>query len=146
MPVIHWISEKMKRVASEHDAANKIWFLCTFRNEPRWSYHTQPLMVGGLKFQFTCKKDWVAQTVKTDLSLGYYDLKKKVVIPDKERYALGPIDRYAWAETDWQWEDAEMEPNSFRVNITITQSKLPHAAGVFPMIDELISEHRVDTD
>jgi hypothetical protein len=130
MPVILWVSEKMKRVASEHDAASKIWFLCTFRNEPRWSYNGQPLMVGGLKFGFTCKKDWVTQTVKTGLSLGYYDhLTNKVVVPDKERYALGPIDMDAWEETDQQWEDGKMEPNSFRLNMTITRPTCPTRQG-----------------
>jgi hypothetical protein len=147
IPVILWVSETMKRVAWEHDAASKIWFFCTFRNEPRWSYHGQPLMVGGLRFDFTCKKDWVSQTVKTDLSLGYYDhLKKKVILLDKQRYALGPFDRDAWEETDRQWEDGKIEPNSFRLDMTITQSNLPNAAGMLPKIDELISEQRVDTE
>ncbi len=56
LPVIHWINEKMKLVASEHDMANRIWFLCMFRHEPRWSYHGQSLMVGGLKFHFTVER------------------------------------------------------------------------------------------
>src|SRR5213594_1353838 len=108
----------MKLVAAEHDAANKIWFLCTFRHEPRWSYHGQPLKVGGLKFHFTVQKDWVAQTVKTDVSLGYYDhLKKRVVVPDKQWYALGLVDNEAWEKTDQEWEQGELEPNSFRLDI-----------------------------
>ena len=131
-----------KFVASEHDAANKIWFFCTFRHEPRWSYHGQPLMVGGLKFYFTVKKDWVAQTVKTDVSLGYYDhLNKRVVVPDKQWYALGLIDRDAWEETDQRWEDGEMGPNTFRLSITATRSNLPNAPGVVPKMDDLIAEH-----
>lgn len=147
LPVIHWVSEKMKLIASEHDAAKELCFLCTFRNEPRWSYHEQPLLVGGLKFHFTCKKDWMIQTVKTDVSLGYYDhLKKRVVVPDKERYALGLFDRDAWEETDQQWEDMEIEPNTFGLNITITRSNLPNASGVFPKVDDLITEHRVDVE
>jgi hypothetical protein len=147
LPVIHWVSEKMKLVASEHDAANRIWFLCTFRHEPRWSYHGQSLRVGGLKFSFTFKKDWVAQTVKTNVSLGHYDhLKKSVVIPDKQWYTSGVIDREAWEETDRQWEDGEMEPNTFRLNITITRSNLPNAPGTFPNVDDLIVEHRLDVE
>jgi hypothetical protein len=147
LPVIHWISEKMKLVALEHDTANRIWFLCTFRHEPRWSYHGQSLNVGGLKFSFTCKKDWVAKTVKTDVSLGYYDhLKKSVVVPDKQWYTPGVIDREAWEETDRQWEDGEMEPNTFRLNITITRSNLPNALGASLKVDDLIAEHRVDVE
>ena len=147
LPVIHWISEKMKLVASEHDAADKIWFLCTFQNEPRWSYHGQPLKVGGLKFDFTVQKDWVVQTVKTDVSLGYYDhLKKRVVVPNKQWYALGLIDNEAWEETDKEWEHGEMEPNCFRLDITITRSNLPNSPGPPPKVDELIAESRVDVE
>ena len=39
LPVIHWIAEKTKVLATEHDMATKICFRCTFRPEPRWSYH-----------------------------------------------------------------------------------------------------------
>lgn len=147
MPMIHWVSEKMKLVASQHDAANEVWFLCTFRNEPRWTYHGRPLVLGGLKFHFTCKKVRVAQTVRTDVSLGYYDhLKKRVVIPHSQWYALGLIDRDAWEETDQSWEDGEMEPNTFRLNITMTQSNLLNAPGAFPKVDDLIAEHQVDVE
>ncbi|NTU90060.1 MAG: restriction endonuclease [Actinobacteria bacterium] len=147
LPAVHWISEKMKLVAAEHDAADKIWYLCTFRNEPRWSYRGQPLKVGGLKFHFTVQKVWVAQTVKTDVSLGYYDhLKKRVVVPDKHWYALGLIDNEAWEETDKEWERNEIEPNSFRLDLTMTQSNLPNTPGPRPKVDELIAESRVDVD
>lgn len=147
LPVVHWISQKMKFVASEHDAANKICFLCTFRHEPRWSYHGQPLKVGGLKFHFTVQKDWVTQTVKTDVSLGYYDhLKKRVVVPSLQWYALGLINNEAWEETDNEWEHGEMEPNSFRLDFTIAQSNLPNSPGRPADVDALIADSRVDVE
>jgi hypothetical protein len=147
LPVLHWISDKMKGVASEHDTADKISFLCTFRHEPRWSYRGQPVKVGGLRFNFSLKKGWVAQTVKTEVSLGYYDhLKKRVVIPDKQWYTPGMIDRDAWEETDREWEDGEMEQNTFRLNITLTRSNLPNAPGVIPRVDDVIAEHQVDLE
>jgi Restriction endonuclease len=147
LPVVHWISEKMKLIASEHDAANRIWYLCTFRHEPRWSYHGESLKVGGLKFSFTRKKDWVAQTVKTDVSLGYYDqLKKSVVVPDQQWYTPGVIDREAWEEADQQWQEGGMEPNTFRLNITIMQSNLPSPVDAIPKVDDLIAEHRVGVE
>ena len=147
LPVIHWISEKMKFVASEHDAPEKICFLCTFRPKACWSYHGQLLKVGGLKFNFTVKNDWVAQTVKTDVSLGYYDhLKKSVIIPSQQWYVLGLIDNEAWEETNKEWEQDEMKPNTFRLDITITQSNLPNSPGSPPKVDELIAESRVDVE
>jgi len=145
IPVIYWVSEKMKFVASEHGADNKIWFLCTFRPEPRWSYRGQSLMIEGLKFDFTVEKDWVAQTVMTEVSLGYYDhLKKRVVIPSSQWYTPGIIDNEAWKETDRVWEHDEMFPNTFRLNITLTRSNLPNSPGPLPKVDELIVESRVD--
>lgn len=147
LPVIHWISEKMKLLASEHDAAEKIWFTCTFRREPRWFYQGRPLEVGALKFQFTVQKDWVAQTVKKDVSLGYYDhLKKRVVVPSNQWYALGLIDNEAWEATKNQGEHPEMEPGSFRLDITMTRSNLPNSPGPPPKLDELIAESRIDVE
>jgi Restriction endonuclease len=147
LPVIYWISEKMTLVASEHDTANKIWFLCTFRHEPRWSYHGQSLMVGGLKFYFTVERDWVVQTVKTDVSLGYYDhLKKSVVIPNRQLYTLEMIDNEAWDETDKEWEHGEMEPNTVRLDLTMIRSNLLNSPEQIPKVDELIAESRVDVE
>jgi hypothetical protein len=145
--IIHWFSERMEQIALEYDSATKIWFLCTFKHEPRWSYRGQSLMVGGLKFHFTVEKDWVAQTVKTNVSLGYYDhLKKSVVVPDKQRYALGWIDNEAWDTTDQMWAHGKLEPNTFRWNFTVIRSQLPKPPGQIPKVDELIVESRVDVE
>lgn len=147
IPVIHWFNEKMKLIASQNDLAKKILFLCTFKHQPRWSHRGKLLMVGGLKFHFTVEKDWVAQTVKTDVSLGYYDhLKKSVVVPDKQRYALGWIDNEAWEETDEMWEHGEMEPNTFRLNITLIRSNLSSSPCPSPNVDELIAESCVNIE
>jgi Restriction endonuclease len=147
LPLIQWVGEKMKAVVLDHHAASKISFLCTFRHEAHWSYHGQSLAVGGLKFQFSVKMDWVAQTVQTEVSLGYYDhLRKRVVVPDKQWYAMGLINNDAWAETDRQSEDCELEANTFRLNLTITRSNLPNAPSEVPKVDNLIAEHRVDVE
>lgn len=147
IPVIRWLNEKMKHVASEHDSANKIWFLCTFRDEPRWTYRGQPLKIGGLKFHFTVLRDWITQTVKTDVSLGYYDhLKKHVVVPNKQWYMLGLFDNEAWEDTDKEWERGKMEPNTFQLGITMTVSNLPNSPGSSPKVEELIAESRVDAE
>ena len=147
LPVIHWIREKMKLVASEQDTATKLWFLCTFRDEPRWSYHGQPLKVGGLKFWFTVQRDWVAQTVKSEVSLGYYDhLKNRIVVPSQQWYTPGMIDNEGWEETDKEWEQGEMEPNTFCLNLTIIRSKLPNSPELPPKVDDLVAESRVDVE
>jgi hypothetical protein len=146
-PVSHWVAEKMKALAITHDASGRIRFLCTFRPGSQWAYRGQPIMVGGLVFRFACNKDWLTQTVKTDVSLGYYDhLKKRVVVPDRQSYVLGAIDNEGWEETDREWRHGEMEPNSFRLDITLTRSNLPNSPGTPPKVDELITESRVDVE
>ena len=56
------------------------------------------------------------------------------------------VDNDAWEQTDKQWENGEMEPNTFRLDVTMTHSNLPNApGGVFPQVDDLIAEQRVDT-
>jgi Restriction endonuclease len=147
LPVVHWFSNKMKSMASEHDEAKHLTFSCTLRHEPRWRYRGKPINVGALKFSFTCEKDWVSQKVKTDVTLGYFDhLRGNVVVPNQHAYILGMIDVNSWRETDQQWEHREMEPNSFRLDITITQSNLRNAPGKSPAVDDLITEHRLDIE
>lgn len=137
------VSQKSKLLAMENDNAAKIVFRCTFRQDERWSYRQQELMVGALMFQFQTKKDWVAQTVRADASLGYYDhLRQTIVLPDKHGYALGQFDNRAWKETKQQWDDDALEPNSFRMSVTLTRSPLRNAPG--PSLDELISVQEVE--
>lgn len=145
LPVFAWFSTKIKQLASEHDATARIEFLCTLRDEPRWSYQGQPLKIAALQFHFTVRKGWAAQVVKTDVSLGYYDhLTKSVVVPDQQGYALGPIDNDAWVETDEEWEaNEEMRPNTFRLDFTLIASNLRNASDPSPNVDELIAESRV---
>ena len=147
LPVIHWLSEKMKAIATEHDDAKRLTFTCTFRHEPRWACRGQQLNVGALQFRFTCKKDWVSQTVNPNVSLGYYDhARGTVVVPAKQWYAHGVIDNEAWKETDQEWESGEMEPNTFRISLTVTRSNLPNTPGEPPKVDELIAEQKVETE
>jgi hypothetical protein len=144
-PVIRWINERMELAASDHDTASTIWLLCTFRDEPRWSYRGQSLKVGGLKFRFIVEKDWLIQMVKTDVSLGYYDhLKKCVIIPNNQWYSLGLFNNEAWEATEKEWDHGEMQPNSLRLDLTLTRFNLPNSPGPPPKVDELIAESRLD--
>jgi hypothetical protein len=146
LPVIHWISEKATRIATEHDHAKMIEYSCTFRPDPRWTYQGRPIMVGSLVVKFTCGKDWVSQPVNPDVSLGYYDhLRKRVVVPGKQWYVEGLIDNEAWKETNKGWDDSEMEPNSFRFRFTVVKCNLPIAPGLSPKLDEIIAEEFMPT-
>jgi hypothetical protein len=46
-PLVHWVSNKMKLLACDHDNAKRITFSSTFRPEPRWAYRRDSIMVGG---------------------------------------------------------------------------------------------------
>jgi hypothetical protein len=145
-PIIGWISEKMKRVAAEHHTEGRVWFLCTFRHEPRWAYRGQVPKIGGLKFSFLCQEDWVSQITESQVSLGYYDhLKRSVVIPNKQWYTPGVIDNDAWEPTDERWSEGEMQEDSLELRYTITRSNLPSSPSA-PNVDDLIADQRVDVD
>lgn len=147
VPVIYWINKKMKAVALECETASKVVFICTFRAEQRWSYRGRSLPVGGLRFDFIIKKDWVAQTVTSDISLGYYDhLKRRVVIPNDQQYVLGLIDWEGWEETDRQWSNGNLEPGGFRLKLTLVRSDIPNSPAPPPKVDNLIVEHRIDVE
>lgn len=145
LPVVHWISDKMKLLASTRDVETDIALVLTFHHEPRWSYRGRPIMIAGLKLHFSVARDWVAQSVMADVSLGYYDhLKKRVVIPSHQSFALGMIDSLGWEQADKFWDPPELERNSLRVDVTVVQSNVPNSSGRSPKVDELIVEGRVE--
>lgn len=147
IPVVRWFSEKMKSLALGHDTGNNISFCCTFRDEPHWSCRGLPLKVAALKFTFSVRNDWVAQTIKTAVSIGYYDhLKKHIVIPGSQWYTPGVIDTEAWKPTDKEWRNVDLEGNTFQINLILTASNLPNAAGELPRIDELIAESQINVE
>jgi hypothetical protein len=144
LPVINWISELSLRLIKEHEDAKNIIFRCVFRPYPGWALNSRTLSVAGFELFFACSKKWIAQTVRVDVTLGLFDyLRRTVVVPDKQMYWMGWIDREAWVEVDREWEKKELEPNSFEVYLTLLNPIHPINDGVAPKIEELIVEQEV---
>ena len=144
LPVINWISELSCRLIQEHEDAKQITFRCVFRPHLGWLLNSRMLSVAEFEVCFACSKKWVAQTIRVDVTLGLYDyLRRTVVVPPKQAYWMGWIDREAWVEVDSEWEEKELEPNSFELYLTLLDPIPPIGDGVAPKIEELITEQEV---
>jgi hypothetical protein len=145
LPVIHWMAVKMQELAIQHEDATSLCFLCTFSYSQGWSYRGSSLTVGAMKMQFNVVRTWVAQTVREDVSLGYYDhLRKCVVVPSQQWYTEGVYDQEAWEETDKEWDCRVPEPNSFGLWLTLIRTNLNIKARTPPNVDSLIVESMVE--
>ena len=143
LPVINWISELSRKLILESEDAKQITFRCTFQPHAGWTYNGRGLFVGALELFFTCSKKWFAQTVREDVTLGSYDhLRRKVTIPNKQVYALGPIHRDAWVEIESGPEEKELEPNTFELYHTLLNHIPPIGDAKAPQIEELIAEKK----
>jgi hypothetical protein len=144
LPVTNWISELSCRLIQEHEDAKQITFRCVFRPHPGWSLNSQMLSVAGFEVFFACNKKWVAQTIRVDVTLGLYDyLRRTVVVPPKQTYWMERIDHEAWVEVDSEWDEKELEPNSFEIYLTLLDPIPPIDDGAAPKIEELIAEQEV---
>lgn len=146
LPVKNWISELSRRLIQEHEDAEVLVFSCSFGPHDGWRHDHQRISVATLEALFQCRRKWVAQTVREDVTLGYYDsIRRSVVVPNEQGWFLGLIDREAWVDVDSGWEEKDLEPNSFDVFITLLNPFPCDEDALTPQIDLLIlnSEVRV---
>ena len=73
-------------------------------------------------------------------------LRRTIVVPPKQAYWMGWIDREAWVEVDSEWEEKELEPNSFEFYLTLLDPIPPIGDGAAPKIEELIAEQEVQVE
>jgi hypothetical protein len=144
LPVKNWISELSRGLIQEHEDAMKLTFRCTFRPHGGWTYDRRPIHVAAMELFFKCSKKWVGQTVREDVTLGSYDhLRRSVAVPAKQGFFMGPVDRNAWVEVDFGWQEKDLEPNSFELYVTLLNHIPPIEGILAPKIDEIILEREI---
>ena len=85
-PVQNWIAPLSTRLLREHEPDGKWQYTCTFPGSPAWAYAGKPVTVGALRLHMDCRRSWVAQIVREDVTLGLYDhLRKRVSVPNRQR-------------------------------------------------------------
>lgn len=143
-PVTNWISQKSRQLIFEHADKPYIQAEYGFRDDVEFETRGERIYLIGLVARLHCSTNWVRQTVREDVTLGSYDLlQRKLIIPDKEAWSVGPFDAGAWEPVETPPPEPTMEPNSIRLNLTLLRPVAPIAGKGTPGLDELVLEHAV---
>lgn len=146
----NWAAPLSKRLLDEFEGAERIRYTVRFRRPQEFAAEGVPVRLTALSLLLHCSRKWLSQTVRTDVSLGHFDhVSKRLVIPDKQAYILGPVVPDAWVPVEKGWEqeleDLELEPGSFELRMTLYR-QIPAVEGPTPDIDALVSETLVATN
>ena len=144
LPVQNWLAPLTRKLLTEREPNGALLFTCTFRLQPAWTYANEPLEVAAMRVFLECSRSWVSQTVREDVTLGLYDhVRKAVMIPSKQGYYLGWIDREAWLPFDGVAEEQHLAPNSFSLNHTLLNPLPAIDDSCAPNLDAIILEQEV---
>jgi hypothetical protein len=149
-PVLNWFADKSVDLLRQSDGASTVTMKFAFKNLTVFTLEEVTVTLLGIQLNLTCSKKWLSQTVKEDVSIGYYDyFKKRITVPPKQFFAIGPSDQEAWEEISEPPErkEPELEPGSFRLDLTTLFKPIVKREGVeTPRIDDIISEKEISFD
>jgi hypothetical protein len=90
-----------------------------------------------------CATDWVSQSVRESVSLGFYDfLSHRVTVPPRQAYILDSFDRDAWQPCEAP-EETQLEPGTFELKLELYHPVQGSSDAKFPDIDSIIGEQLV---
>jgi len=147
LPVVNWLHDLSLKLLESNDIKNKIEAVFSFKKETLFHVDQIPIMLRGFHIIASCSQKWLFQTVREDVSLGYYDhISRKVVIPNEQVWTIGPIDRDAWKELDIAPEEltSEIEDNSFRFSLKLYNCIKKIKNYETPAIDNIIDEKKIE--
>lgn len=146
-PVVNWIHGVSADLLRQHETADQIKYLVAFRGPEEFIVSGEPVRLSGLGFLLYCRKTWLSQIVRVDVSLGCFDYQKKqVIIPNEQAYILGPFDPDPWRPTDQGWEkEKEPEPGSFELRLTL-MNLVPQVDGDVPDVEASVLEREIKTN
>lgn len=139
-PLLNWLSEKSRAVLSEHAGRPYVYARYVFKEELEFTVHGAPVKVTGIALEMNCSSGWVRQSLRENVSLGSYDfIKRQVIIPDKQYWSLGPVDNEAWVPCEPPPPDVALEPNSFRLHLTLLRPIAPIVGASTPPLDDHVA-------
>ena len=136
-PLVNWLSQKSRELVGQYPDEAHIRAEYVFKCQLEFTFKGAVFGLIGLALDLNCSSCWVCQTVREDVSLGSYDfLKRQVMVPSQQYWSLGPFDNKAWRPTDPPPSEAPLEPNSFRLGLTLLNPIHPAADGSLPELDQ----------
>jgi Restriction endonuclease len=93
-----WLRDRSKTLLEKNEFASTIHHRILFKQSVPFVRLGEPLPLRGIDLRMSCRRSWLVQTIKEDVSHGLYDhLKKQVLIPHKEFWFLD-FDNSNWQE------------------------------------------------
>ena len=146
-PVTNWLNIISHSALQEHQDAQQIDLTFAFKEETIFTVKAQPVLLTGLRVSMSCSKSWYSQILKQDVTAGFYDhAKKTIIIPDKQSFFFGVIDRDKWKETEEpqppveQPQQSALVSGSLSVEIVLLNPIAPIKGFGTPDLTDLISE------
>jgi hypothetical protein len=145
-PFIDWLEHKSLELLTAHNAPPLIKAEYAFSTPQSFTYPTGSVRLLGIVLLLQCRESLVAQDIALDVSIGHYDvIKGCVVVPHNSLYEMGPFDPEKWKEVSDPPEEKELEPNSFRIDLTLLRPIAGSGRREVPRLDEQIGESKVTT-
>ena len=142
LPLVNWIRQDSLRLLHRYQEAQFIKAEYAFLAEHPFTIGANSYLLTGFGYRLECTTIWVTQTVREDVTLGFYDiLRKRTTIPDQQAYTLGPFDRNAWVEcAAAPVKEPEIEPGTLNLGLALFAS-VPGMDGFgVPDVDSIIRE------
>ena len=101
----------------------------------------------AIELHLECRRYWVAQTIRDDISDGLYDhLKDTVIIPDKEYWSM-EFDGRNWHEVtlEGEPEPSEPEPETIQFGMVLFNPIFGGEHGPAPVLDDLIDKELTES-
>ena len=147
LPVVNWLHEMSSSLLVEKEGAKNIVETIAFKQETEFRLIATLVKLRGFRVRMICSSKWFAQTVQEDVSLGYYDwIRKVVVIPKNEIWTIGAFDREAWKELSETPDgyNKEGENGTFRIIMTLMNPIAKRIEYETPQIEQLIGEKSLE--
>src|SRR6516165_2219054 len=98
------------KLLRENEFAAVINHRILFKQPLQFETGGSPMLLNGIDLFMECRRYWVAQTIRDDVSHGLYDhLNDTVIIPDKEYWSM-EFDGRNWHEVTLEGEPEPSEP------------------------------------
>lgn len=97
LPIINWLHKHSHQLILKHPNSKTIREKITFARLLCFTIDAVEVRCAGLNLTLYCSHSWFRQTVREELTLGYFDhISKRLAIPAGESWSLGPIDQLGW--------------------------------------------------
>jgi hypothetical protein len=149
LPVINWLQNLSLDLIRKHEDESRIIETVAFKKETVFELEGTPVVLRGFRIDMSCSKKWVSQTIREDVSLGFYNhVTRRLTIPDKQYMTMGTIDNEGWDlienEDGRDYFETSLEPGTFRLDLTLLNPIRAIEGKNTPSIDELINERKTE--